>query len=90
MNIPALILFVLNIMRFDGVRAAWCSALFLLFVPALALAQAHFAPGAASIRDYALPETGLYFAVYNYGYTTSELTDNNGKVRPFRDVFGVH
>jgi hypothetical protein len=53
-------------------------ALSLLLAPALALGQAHFAPGVANIRDNALPETGLYAAIYNYDYVTSELTDNNG------------
>ena len=42
------------------------------------LAQAHFAPGVANIRDYAVPEPGLYLAIYNYGYVTSNLTDNDG------------
>ena len=46
--------------------------------PTLSRAQAHFAPGVANIRDYAVPQPGLYVAVYNYGYVTSTLTDNNG------------
>jgi hypothetical protein len=50
----------------------------LLLAPTLTLAQAHFAPGVANIRDYAVPAPGLYVAVYNYGYETSDLTDNNG------------
>jgi hypothetical protein len=52
--------------------------LFVLWVPAMAVGQAHFGPGVANIRDYAVPEPGLYAAVYNYGYDTSTLTDNNG------------
>jgi hypothetical protein len=44
----------------------------------IARAQAHFNPGVANIRDYAVPEPGLYLAVYNYDYQTSDLTDNNG------------
>jgi hypothetical protein len=53
-------------------------ALSFLFVPTLTLGQAHFAPGVANIRDYAVPAPGLYLAVYNYGYETSDLRDNNG------------
>ena len=50
----------------------------MLSISSTTLAQAHFAPGVANIRDYAEPEPGLYVAVYNYGYTTSTLTDNGG------------
>src|SRR5262245_25180870 len=46
--------------------------------PTLSRAQAHFAPGVANIRDYAVPQPGLYVAIYNYGYETSTLTDNSG------------
>jgi hypothetical protein len=52
--------------------------LVVLLLSSTMLAQAHFPPGAANIRDYALPEPGMYLAVYNYGYTTSTLTDNGG------------
>jgi hypothetical protein len=44
----------------------------------VARAQAHYTPGLASIRDYSVPEPGLYVAIYNYDYQTSNLTDNNG------------
>ena len=50
----------------------------LLCAPTLVYGQAHFAPGVANIRDYAEPAPGLYLGVYNYGYVTSELTDNSG------------
>jgi hypothetical protein len=49
-----------------------------LCTPALLQAQAHFTPGVANIRDYSQPEPGLYAVVYNYGYETTTLTDNNG------------
>jgi hypothetical protein len=42
----------------------------------------HFNPGVASIRDFAVPDPGLYFIVYNYGYVTDTFNDANGnKVR---------
>ena len=43
-------------------------ALFVLWMPAMAIGQAHFGPGVANIRDYAIPKPGIYAAVYNYGY----------------------
>jgi hypothetical protein len=46
--------------------------------PTLLLAQAHFTPGVADIRDYSMPDPGIYGIVYNYGYITSTLTDNSG------------
>jgi hypothetical protein len=58
--------------------AALSILLVVFFLPLIASAQAHFAPGVANIRDYAVPPPGLYLAVYNYGYTTSTLTDNGG------------
>jgi hypothetical protein len=53
-------------------------AMFLLWVPAVAFGQAHFTPGVANIRDYVVPAPGVYAAIYNYGYITSDVTDNNG------------
>jgi hypothetical protein len=45
--------------------------LFIVATPS-ARAQAHFSPGVANIRDYAVPaEEGLFFVDYNYGYLTS-------------------
>ena len=60
---------------------------FLAIVATLVLASAsalssdvgHFNGGVYSIRDYFQPpEPGLYGAVYNYGYRTTRLNDNNG------------
>lgn len=39
----------------------------------------HFAPGVPNIRDFTVPEPGLYGVVYNYYYTTDRLNDTNGK-----------
>ena len=39
----------------------------------------HFAPGVPSIRDFAMPEPGLYGLVYNYGYGPEE-TKFSGKI----------
>jgi hypothetical protein len=50
----------------------------LLCVPEDSLAQAHFTAGVADIRDYSMPDPGIYGIVYNYGYITSDLRDNNG------------
>lgn len=38
----------------------------------------HFAPGVLNIRDFAMPEPGSYFALYNYFYTTERLNDSGG------------
>jgi len=38
----------------------------------------HFAPGAFNIRDFALPDPGFYWGVYNYGYRTTRANDANG------------
>ena len=46
--------------------------------PANLHAQAHFTPGVANIRDYAMPDVGVYAVAYNYGYITSDVNDNNG------------
>ena len=40
--------------------------------------QAHFSPGVPSVRDFIVPEPGLYGIVYNYLYTTDRLNDSNG------------
>ena len=46
--------------------------------PSPAGAQAHFSPGVANIRDYSEPPPGLYLVVYNYGYQTDRLNDDDG------------
>src|SRR6187455_2008174 len=38
----------------------------------------HFAPGVLNIRDFAMPDSGFYAAVYNYFYSTDRLNDDNG------------
>ena len=50
----------------------------LLPLPALAAEIGHFAPGVLNIRDFSVPEPGVYFAVYNYAYTTDRLNDRHG------------
>src|SRR5437773_7082320 len=65
-----------------GRRAASILALMAIVLgcmPRLAVGQAHFGPGVASIRDYAVPEPGLYVALYDYWYKTSKLADDNGE-----------
>jgi hypothetical protein len=38
----------------------------------------HFNGGVMNMRDYLVPEPGLYAAVYNYYYTTDRLNDSHG------------
>jgi hypothetical protein len=38
----------------------------------------HFNPGVPSIRDFAVPDPGLYFILYNHGYLTDTFNDRNG------------
>lgn len=38
----------------------------------------HFAPGVANIRDFVVPDPGLYGAIYNYGYMSNRINDANG------------
>ena len=38
----------------------------------------HFAPGVLGIRDFAVPEPGLYGVLYNYYYSTDRLNDADG------------
>jgi hypothetical protein len=38
----------------------------------------HYVPGSFNIRDFALPDPGLYGAIYNYGYLTDNIKDANG------------
>jgi hypothetical protein len=38
----------------------------------------HYTPGLMNIRDYIVPETGIYFVDYNYYYTTERLNNPNG------------
>lgn len=38
----------------------------------------HYAGGLMNLRDYFVPDPGLYGALYNYGYTTDQLNDSHG------------
>jgi len=38
----------------------------------------HFNGGVMNIRDYVMPDPGVYTAIYNYFYTTGQLNDSNG------------
>jgi len=38
----------------------------------------HFAPGVANIRDYTVPDPGVYGVLYNYWYSTDRLNDRDG------------
>src|SRR6266700_1707073 len=38
----------------------------------------HFNGGVMNIRDYVVPDPGLYTAIYNYFYTTDQLNNSNG------------
>jgi hypothetical protein len=49
-----------------------------------AYAQDHFAPGLANIRDWTVPDPGLYGALYNYGLVTNSL--NNADGNPINSV----
>jgi len=58
----------------------------LALVGALALATAaaeageigHYAGGFMNMRDFFVPEPGIYGAVYNYFYTTDQINDSHG------------
>jgi hypothetical protein len=38
----------------------------------------HYIPGVFNIRDYLVPEPGLYGGIYNYYYTSGQFNDANG------------
>ena len=38
----------------------------------------HFGGGVMNIRDYVMPDPGVYTAIYNYFYTTGQLNDSHG------------
>jgi hypothetical protein len=48
----------------------------------------HFAPGAYNIRDFALPDAGFYWGVYNYGYRTTRANDADGNQIASRTLTG--
>lgn len=47
-------------------------------ISARAGSVSHYTPGVMNIRDYFVPEAGLYGLVYNYFYTSDRLNDANG------------
>lgn len=65
-------------------RSARTTALACSLGLTIGIAQAHAAEighyngGFLNIRDYFVPEPGLYAAVYNYFYTTNRLNDRHG------------
>lgn len=67
---------IVNVMRRGVVSVIVMAAI----TSVTAYAQSdHYVPGTFNIRDLALPpEPGLYGAVYNYGYLTDNLKDNDG------------
>jgi len=58
------------------------SATMLALLSTASLAQAgsvsHYTPGVLNIRDYLMPDEGVYGVLYNYYYTSDRLNDGNG------------
>src|SRR5262249_6283383 len=46
--------------------------------PASAGSVDHYNPGVMNIRDYLVPDPGVYAVVYNYYYTSDRLNDASG------------
>src|SRR5215831_15314098 len=46
--------------------------------PASAGSVDHYNAGVMNIRDFLVPEPGVYAVVYNYFYTSDQLNDANG------------
>lgn len=68
-------------MKHKIVRTLLLIALTAALTPALNIHAAeigHFNGGVMNIRDYLVPEPGLYGAIYNYYYTTGQLNNSNG------------
>ncbi|HEY4255876.1 MAG TPA: hypothetical protein VGM66_01520 [Candidatus Udaeobacter sp.] len=38
----------------------------------------HFNDGVMNIREYVMPDPGLYTAIYNYFYMTDQVNNSNG------------
>jgi hypothetical protein len=60
---------------------AFCTAIGLILGGGAAAPAAeigHYAGGLPNIRDLLVPAEGLYFVVYNYGYTTDRINDAEG------------
>ncbi len=58
-------------------------------VHVLAQEMGHYAPGAWDIRSFITPSPGLYFAVYNYLYTSNDLKNQYGNSIQSTIVNGV-
>jgi hypothetical protein len=56
----------------------------------IASAQDHYAPGVANIRDWTVPDPGIYGALYNYGLLTTSLNDANGNPINSLTITGPH
>src|SRR5271170_7251265 len=48
------------------------------FTAVMAYSQDHFSPGVANIRDWVVPDPGLYGALYNYSFLTNNLSSADG------------
>ena len=49
----------------------------------------HFNGGFMNMRDYLMPDPGIYGAVYNYYYTTDQLNDSHGDKIKSLTIAGV-
>lgn len=62
---------------FFAVSSLVCALAFLA-APAQGREIGHFNGGFLNIRDYLVPEQGVYSAIYSYYYTTDQLNDSSG------------
>ena len=67
-----------NIRKQKLIRAAFACALAFATSSARAGEIGHFAGGFLNIRDYLVPDPGIYCGVYNYFYTTDRVNNSNG------------
>ena len=59
----------------SGLRFAVFGVAALAACAAHAAEIGHYAPGVVNIRDFAMPEPGLYGVLYTYYYSTDRLND---------------